>query len=105
KNLTLKLESIRSKNLGHLFFTFDPKGNFFRINNDGKKEFFEKEDDNHTMTDLFYVKGLGAAAKILGDVSLQEEAKAYLKRILDDIDSGSFQGDQVSFDPKNKVKG
>lgn len=105
RNLALTLEMIRSKNQGHLFFTFDQNGNFFRINDSGKKEFFEKEDDSHTMTDLFYSKGFGAAAKLLGDVSLQEESKAYLKRILDDIDSGLFQGDQVSFDPKNKVKG
>ncbi|PCJ63245.1 MAG: hypothetical protein COA79_00120 [Planctomycetota bacterium] len=98
------LEEIRTKNNGHLFFTFSPEGHFFNINDEGQKEFFNQTDDDSTMSDLFYVKGMVAAAHYLNQTNKISEAEEFFSKILKDIDDEKFKGDQVSFDPKNKVK-
>lgn len=99
-----QLEKVRKENNGHLFFTFTPEGKFFKIDDSGKKETFQLSEDNSNMSDLFYVKGMVEAAVYLKDKAKTEEAKALFRKIMTDIGNDAFRGDQVSFDPKNKVK-
>lgn len=100
----IQLEKVRKQNNGHLFFTFTPEGTFFKIDDAGIKETFKLTEDNSLMSDLFYVKGMIEAAVFLKDINKIEEAKDFFKKILSDINDNKFKGDQVSFDPKNKVK-
>lgn len=100
-----QLEKVRRKNNGHLFFTFTPEGDFFKIDESGNKEKFQMQENNSIMSDLFYVKGMLAAAKFTNDKAKETEAKIFFKKIIKDISDETFKGDQVSFDPKNKVKG
>lgn len=104
-DIFMQLEKVRSKNSGHLFFTFTPEGDFFKIDELGNKQKFEMKEDHSIMSDLFYVKGMLAAAKFTKNQSKVEEAKIFFKKILNDISNETFKGDQVSFDPKNKVQG
>ena len=104
KEIFAQLEKVRKQNNGHLFFTFTPEGLFFKIDDSGKKEIFKLTEDNSLMSDLFYVKGMVEAAVYSKDSVKTEEAKVFFKKILNDIGNNAFKGDQVSFDPKNKVK-
>lgn len=99
-----KLEDIRRENHGRLFFTMTPDGKPFEIDTAGKRRGICLDGRPAGYSDLFYVKGMMAAANHLGDEEKMSEAREMMRAVCADIDSGRFLSDQVSFDPKNKVK-
>jgi len=61
-------------------------------------------DSNWSLSDLFYAKGLGAAANYLGDFRLFALAEQNFAGIIEAIRSGKFSSGQIGLDPKNPVQ-
>jgi len=97
------MEAIRDRNGGRLFFSMRPDGTPLRITSDGRLVPLERIPEPSNHADLFYVKGLFAAARLLGQAVKAEEAEARFRHILDDIEAGNFRSTQQAFDPKNPV--
>ncbi len=79
----------------------------FMMHEDGSKPALfgvERVAENCHFTDLFYSKGLAAAAALLEDSEQFERAKVLFDRVCDDILTDQFVSDQASLDPKNPVK-
>ncbi|MFA6716987.1 MAG: AGE family epimerase/isomerase [Victivallaceae bacterium] len=98
------LEEIRMRNHGRLFFTMTPEGTPFEIDDNGKRREISLVEKPTGFTDLFYVKGMMAAASCLNDRKAKFAAADMLRKVCAEIESGHFVSDQVSFDPKNRVK-
>ena len=103
EKLTAKMEECRAKNNGRMFFVMDEDGNFLQVSTDGSLVPAENIRPNANFSDLFYSKGLLAAAAYLGKKDLVIEAEKYFEEVVGDIRAGRFASDQQSFDPKNKV--
>ncbi len=88
-----KMELIRAANGGRLAFAMTP---------DGKNRFGENTPQGN-FTDLFYSKGLFAAAGITGNRQARSEAEKLFRLVTDDIAANRFRTDQHGFDPKNPV--
>ncbi|HYF48744.1 MAG TPA: AGE family epimerase/isomerase [Planctomycetota bacterium] len=97
------LEKLRAQNHGHLCFLMTPDGRAFDIAPDGGRRYIDLKDSPSTMSDLFYVKGMLAAARYLDRERKVDEARTIFRRVLADIEAGRFRKDQVGFDLKNKV--
>ena len=98
-----RMETIRHRNGGHLFFSMTPDGTAIEIV-DGKPSPVEVRTDACNVSDVFYAKGLLAAAAHLGLADKVAEAKAYFGRVADDVAAGRLYLDQQAFDPKNRVR-
>jgi len=98
------LEAVRARNGGHLYFSMTAEGHPFTIDRTGEKQPVELLNTPPNMSDLFYVKGMMAAATRLGLPEKQQEARDFFQQILNAIEDGSFIPDQTSFDPKNRVE-
>ena len=103
EKMIVKLEDCRAKNNGKMFFVMNSDGDFLEVDTDGSLKPLKAVRSNANFSDLFYSKGLMAAAAWLGKKELLAEAERYFKSVVDDIRAGRFISDQVSFDPKNKV--
>jgi hypothetical protein len=103
REIFAKLEGFRQKTHGHLFFTMSPDGDAFKIDAEGRKIPVDLQGAPSNFSDLFYVKGLLAAAVYLQDETKIAEAKTYFREIVCDLENGRFRSDQFSFDPKNQV--
>lgn len=103
KQVFANLEGIRQRNFGHLSFLMNPDGIPFEMDDSGMRMPISLEKTPSRMSDLFYVKGMMAAARFLKDTDKENDAKAFFRTILTDIDENRFQSDQISFDPKNRV--
>lgn len=101
--LVEKMEDIRSKNNGRMYFIMNTAGEFLEVAEDGSLVKADQVRAGANYSDLFYSKGLMAAAEFLNKPDLLADAEKYFERVLDDIRSGRFASDQQSFDPKNKV--
>ncbi len=100
-----EMEIIRRRNNGRLSFCFNTAGEPLEVVEFGKlKPLKGKIPPGSNPSDLFYSKGLLAAACCLGDRAAAADALQYLRRVLDDIESERFHSDQQAFDPKNKVR-
>ncbi|MHB9071012.1 MAG: hypothetical protein ACYC54_11680 [Sedimentisphaerales bacterium] len=89
------LENIRRKNKGHIFFMMDCCGTPLRLNENGNLEKYDANlflDSN--FSDLFYVKGMISAAKVLNDKDKLEESCQLFKSLVKNIDAGLFVSDQ-----------
>lgn len=96
-----RMEEIRAQNHGRLFFWLDRDGHAFALSPSGKKIIQELAPDVLTVTDIFYAKGLLAAALFLGDADMLARAQTYFKNVLHAIGVETLVRDQQSFDPKN----
>lgn len=100
------LENIRRKNKGHLFFMMDYYGTPLRLSESGKLEKYDTDLFlKSNFSDLFYVKGMVSAAKVLDDKDKIEESCQLFKNIVQNIDAGLFVSDQQDvncFAQKNK---
>ena len=103
EKMIAKLENCRAKNNGKMFFVMNSNGDFLEVDVDGSLKPLENVRPNANFSDLFYSKGLMAAAAYLGKKDLLAEAEKYFESVVNDICAGRFISDQVSFDPKNKV--
>lgn len=108
------MEEIRAANGGHLFFMMNRDGVPLDIAEGGRLAPMRQaggpsgiassgEDGSvpSTMSDLFYCKGLMAAATCLRDSAAIASARALYARVYEDIQAGRFRNDQQSFDPRN----
>ena len=86
-------EESRRMNGGRLPFVMSPDGR-------AMSELYPQAN----FTDLFYGKGLFAAANVLGNAKLAEEAASLYAETADKISRQQFRTDQKSFDPKNPVE-
>lgn len=103
EKLTVKMEECRAKNKGGMFFIMNENGNFLQVGPGGQLIPAENVRPVANFSDLFYSKGLLAAAACLNRKDLLLEAENYFEEVLSDICAGRFASDQQSFDPKNKV--
>jgi mannose/cellobiose epimerase-like protein (N-acyl-D-glucosamine 2-epimerase family) len=103
EKVTAKMEECRAKNNGRMFFIMNESGDFLEVADDGKLCPAENVHPNANFSDLFYSKGLLAAASYLDKKDLVLEAEKYFEEVIKDIRSEAFVSDQQSFDPKNKV--
>ncbi len=103
KKLIVKMEECRAKNNGRMFFIMNENGEFLQVGANGQLLPAENIRPNANFSDLFYSKGLLAAAAYLGKKDLVVEAERYFEEVVNDIRTGIFASDQQSFDPKNKV--
>ena len=97
-----QMESLRKKNGGRLFFMTSPSGTFLHINEEGQTIPFESPaEPPYNFSDLYYAKGMVAAAKVLGREKTLTEACHYFQQITDSILNNRFISDQQPLDPKN----
>ena len=94
------MEKVRASNQNRMFFMFSEAGKF--LNGDLSVR-IEPLEGKANYSDLFYSKGLVAAADVLQDKTLLDEALSYFKRTLQAIWDLEFVTDQQAFDPKNPV--
>ena len=100
KNVVGNMEKVRKNNQNRMFFMFSEEGRF--LNGDLSVR-VEPLEGKANYSDLFYSKGLVAAADILQDKELLQEALSYFKQTLQAIWDLEFVTDQQAFDPKNPV--
>ena len=98
-----QLESLRLQNEGKLAFVMSPDGRPLGRSPDGRREPGARDFVTSTTTDLFYAKGLLAAANTLGRVDQTQEAVRLFREVLLHIENETHLIDQISFDPKNVV--
>ena len=104
RDILENLEELRAKNRGRMTFMFSPDGTPLTIANDGEIVQAEIPANSSNFSDLFYAKGLFAAATELKIPSLAASAEKLFGDILDDISNNRFLNDQQQFDPKNRVR-
>ena len=93
--LVNSLEDMRRKMGSRLSFAFSAQG----------KMLFDTATPHANYTDIFYAKGLYAAAVRLGLSESAEYAKKWLREIGEDIFERRFSSDQYMFDPANRGGG
>ncbi len=97
RNMAVKvlnsMERLRAANGGRVAFAITPEG----------KSIFPDTGDHGNYSDLFYSKGLFAAADMLNMPECAATAEKLFQKVLADIVSDRFRTDQHGFDPKNPV--
>ena len=97
-----QMEKIRRSNGGRLFFMMNPSGKFLKINPNGEVvEHRMPLDTPANYSELFYVKGMAAAAWVLNDKDKLRDACDWFLRIDRDIREGRFTSDQQPLDHRN----
>jgi hypothetical protein len=100
--VTGNMESLRAANGGRLFFMMDCKGRPLRPGDSGRLESYDiSVNSPANFSDLFYVKGLAAAAVVLGQDDKLHDACNWFSQIDKDISTDIFVSDQQSLDPDN----
>ena len=98
------MEAFRLRNHGRVTFMMATSGQPLGISGEGTLESMELNPDVMAFGDLFYSKGLYAAAHYLGMEEKTAEAESYFREVAMRIEAGGFVTDQQPFDPKNKVR-
>ncbi len=98
-----QMERVRARNNGRMAFLMTPEGRPFTFDDSGRRKPITLDPKFTYTTELFYPKGMFAAATLLGDNAKIAEAVPYFRTVAEDIEQGRHRGDRVSFDPKNKV--
>jgi len=96
-----RMEVIRAKNGGRVSFMMTPEGDPFDLDETGRRRMISLEDRPFGFADLFYAKGMLAAAAFLGLERKTDEAKEYFRRVLAEVRDERFESDAVSFNPRN----
>ena len=100
-----KLERVRAANGGRLFFMMTPEGWPLKVDELGRVLPDELPPDlPHSLNDLFYCKGMAAAAWRLGDDAVLARSERLFAEVLEDIRTGRYYSDQQQLDPRNPVK-
>jgi mannose/cellobiose epimerase-like protein (N-acyl-D-glucosamine 2-epimerase family) len=103
EEVTLQMEKCRARNNGRMFFTMSPDGQFLRVEDCSELLPLNELPEGSNYSDLFYSKGLMAAAAYLGWDEKLAEAEIYFEKVIEDIRNKRFITDQQMFDPKNPV--
>lgn len=98
-----KLEAIRARNGGSLFFWFTPDGQGFTLDTAGRRIPFTPPTGRSNTSDMFHVKALAAAAHTLADTALAAEAQRYFAAWVGNVEADRADSDQQPFDPRNPV--
>ena len=97
-----KMEAVRSANGGRLFFSMTPEGQFLEMGPEGRYvPHVISPDAGPNVTEMFYVKGLLAAAHALGNQAKVDEARAWYADIHAAIGAANLSRDQQPLDPTN----
>ncbi|MHB9071227.1 MAG: AGE family epimerase/isomerase [Sedimentisphaerales bacterium] len=100
--LAKHLETILSRNNGHLFFLMTPEGQPCTIDTQGRRnEIILTSKSSYNYTDLFAAKGLYAAGICLEDDDMCRRANQYCLNICAAICEGTFVSDQQQLDCRN----
>ncbi len=96
------MEALRQSNNGRLQFVMTPDGVGLQMNDAGEMVPgpIDAEAPSN-FSELFYAKGMAAAAHLLGDEDAMTTARQLYARVDFDIRSGRFRSDQMSLDPAN----
>lgn len=90
-----QMERMCLANGGHLAFTMSPSGEPLRVTADGKiVEARLSSDAPSNYGDIFYAKGMAAAAAMLGDSAKLAEARRRFELVDRDIRQGRFQSEE-----------
>ncbi|MFA5689235.1 MAG: hypothetical protein WC959_08835 [Kiritimatiellales bacterium] len=96
------MESLRSLNGGRLYFFMTPAGQALRMDSHGHVVPYNLQPDSPSnFSDLFYIKGMAAAAYTLGLKEKLIESMQWFQKLHNDIKTGNFVTDQQQLDPKN----
>ncbi len=98
-----RMEEIRMRNGGRLHFLTTPDGASFRVEN-GRRHFVATAVGPLALSDLFYSKGMLAAAALLGRREKMNAAIEYFRMVTDAVGQDRLVNDQLSFDPKNTIE-
>jgi len=99
------METLRDVNHGRLPFMMWRDGTALTVDANGDVVMHGATvNSSYTLSDLFYVKGLMAAACWLKSEHLIKSAEALLWGIIAQIREGAFRLGQVGLDPKNPVQ-
>lgn len=97
-------EKFRARNNGHLCFMMDRTGRPMQVDARGHVVPLDVPPAAGSWTsDMFYCKGLAAAAAMLGDKALLQAARDLFEKITADVASDNFRSDQLQLDPRNPV--
>jgi len=97
-----KMEAIRSANGGRLFFSMTPEGQFLEMGPEGRYvPHVIAPDAGPNVTEMFYVKGLLAAAHAMDNRAKVDEAVAWYADINAAIEAANLSRDQQPLDPTN----
>lgn len=99
-----RMEWIRSRNHGRLFFTMTPEGVPFDMDESGRRRRIRLAAQGSNFSDLFYAKGMLAAAHFLAQDDKIAQARRWFRTILGDVEADRFRPDQISFDPRNPLE-
>lgn len=98
-----QMEMLRVKNGGRIGFVMTPEGRRFARSADGRRCYATLAEKTGTLTDLFYVKGMLAASRLLGATDKSGEGRRLFRSLIANIEDDQLRNDQISFDPKNVV--
>ena len=97
-----RCEGLRAANGGRMFFSMTVDGKPLKMGPDGRYVPFEMPAGSPAnVTELFYVKGMAAAAELLDDRAKLAEACQWYAQIDADIQANRLAGDQQPLDPTN----
>lgn len=100
-----RTERLRRAAGGRLRFLMTLDGRAMSVNDEGALRAIANDADGPSnYSDLFYAKGLAAAAAMVGDAARGAEARTMFDRIVADIESNRFVSDQEQLDARNPVR-
>ncbi len=97
-----QMERMRATNGGHVSFLMNPDGRPFTVGDDRRRQPIQLQPGQFSGTDLFYVKGAAAAAKLLRRGEQLEEACNRFETITRAVENETLRSDQAYFDPNNR---
>lgn len=97
-----RMELLRERNQGHLPFFMTPEGRPLKVAKSGAV-ISGDVSPGACLADLFYAKGLAAAAVCLGDSDRLRAAEELFAAVISALEDGTFHSGQISLDAKNPV--
>ncbi len=104
EEVVAKMEELRARNDGRLFFTMSTEGQPLRVEDGCRVRPLERIPGSINYSDLFNAKGFFAAASLFGREDMQREAAEYLLRGVTAVEDKTFMTDQQQLNPDNKDK-
>jgi hypothetical protein len=98
-----QMEMARGRNGGRLPFMMRRDGRRLSVTADGVATSLPASGGVTSLSDLFYAKGLMAAASVLGDDGSTAAARGLFDDVISDLHAGRFRFGQEALDPKNPV--
>lgn len=97
-----RMEGLRQRNGGHLPFLMTPEGQPLKVDETGAV-IPGDAPSGAGFADLFYAKGLAAAAACLEDTQKLRAAEQLFASVIAALEDGTFHSGQIALDAKNPV--